>query len=283
MITLKHKVSRLGLALSATALALHFSVANAAPFSSDITGNGSSSFDEGVATGGIGVFGVISGESATTSSYDENSIVTGSNPVTAPLTDINDGVAFVGLGATDDYFATGFNTSISLFNSSSSDSYEVVFRLDYSNMVNADGDNAFSRSLLTVGLDIPFTPEFFFSELSSDTLFGDLDSSGDLTTSGDELIETGEEFFTFILDPTDTLGLKMNLAVEGEVVQPAGPLLNQVGVVQDLGFAESETYASLTLASIEQVRAPIPSTFILVGIGMILLPLQRRVRMLMKS
>lgn len=271
MFKVKHTISRFGLALTATAFALHLSVAHAVPFNTDISIDASSSFDAPFSSGGNGNFGVVSGGTSTVSTYANDSTVTGANPILSPLTDINDGVGFSGntfsstTSVIDAYFALGLDTSLNLTNNSSSEAYEVVFKLDYKNMVNADGADAWSRSTLTVEKDT-FTL-VFFSDLLSDSLFSDFDGVANTGTFGDVLSQSGEEFFNVFINPLDTLQLEMNWTLEGEDLT-----LN--------GLAEADLSAFL---SVHAVNVPLPGTFILVGIGMLMLPLQRRMRALIKS
>lgn len=270
MFTLRPGAGNLGLALTATAFALHLSVAQAVPFTTDITISGENSLDNPFSTGGTGDFSMVSGGTSTTSTFDANSVVTGADPIIGSLTDISDGFSLSGTATTDniddDYFSFGMDTSLNLSNTSASDSYEVVFKLSYSNTVNADGVDAWSTSEFSVNENVA---EIFNSYLISDSLYGDADNSGDLGTFGDVLVESGDEFFAFVLNPLDILSLDMDWTAEGEDLT-------------DNGLSEISFFASLSVYSVEQFTVPLPGTFILVGMGLILIPLQRRMRSLLK-
>lgn len=274
MFTVKHLISRIGLAFIAGALAFNLSIAHAIPFTSDLSITGDTTFDDGFSFGGSGDFDVVEGGVTTQSTYSD-STVTGSNPLLGTLTDINDGIGFTGVAsaAGNDLgpgeFAIGFDTYLNLTNNSATDAYEVVFKLNFSNTVNADGADGVSDSELTLDAD---GSEIFFSDLISDTLNGDEDG-GNLTGGfGDPLSDSGDAFFTFLLNPTDMLDLDMAWTLTG------GDFAQ--------GLAEADLSAFLSVYSVTlqggpPVPTPLPATFFLVGLGLILLPLQRRMRTLM--
>lgn len=263
MFTVKHCIGRIGLTLTATALVFHFSVAQAVPFSTGLSITGSTTFDDSFSFGSSGGFSVVESGATTASTYDTVPIVTGDNPLTGLLTDFGDGFGFTGSASvTDDGFAAGVDTTIQLINTSSSNIYKVFFRLSYSNSVNADGDDAFADSELILGSNGGFD-DVFFSDLKSDTFFGDEDA-GLLTGGfGDPLLDNGDFLFSFILNPSDILDLDMSWTLEG------GDFAS--------GLAESDFSVFLSIDSVD-VKTPLPGTLFLVGIGIILLPLQRRLR-----
>ena len=276
MFTVKHLISRIGLAFIAGALAFNLSVAHAIPFTTDLSISGSTVFDDAFSFGNTsGDFSVVSGGGATTSTYSGSS-VTGANPLAGTLTDINDGFGFTGTAsATDDTFGIGFDTALSIFNSSATDVYEVVFKLSYSNMVNATGGDAVADSELTLGCNGGFD-DLFFSDLVSDTVNGNVDNGNDTGTYGGLLSASSDDFFTFLLNPSDLLNLDMVWTLEDFSGDYAG------------GFAEAELSAFLSIDSVTlqgggPTPVPLPATFFLVGLGLILLPLQRRLRTLMET
>ena len=244
----RHWISRIGLALTATVLVFNLSVAHAVVITAETT------FADGFSSGRtIGDFNVVSGGTTTTSTYS-GSAVTGANPLTGPLTNNNDGSGFTGTAsATNEEFSIGFDTVISALNDTSS-TQTVVFRLDFSNRVNADGGDAYADSALTLNDD---NGEIFFSDLKSDTLFGD-EVSGSLTGQfGDVLNDSGVLFFSFILNPSDVVNLAMSWTLEGGDFEG--------------GWAEADLSANLTVV-------PLPGSLLFMLSGMLLLPLQRLMR-----
>jgi hypothetical protein len=271
MFTVKHFINRTGLAFFAGALALNLSVAHAVAFTSDISISGSTAFDDGFSFGSTsGDFSVVSGGSTTTSTY-AGSTATGDNPLAGTLTDLNDGFGFTGMAsATDDEFAIGFDTTVNVQNNSLSDVYEVIFSFDYSNWVNSSGDDAFADSELTLDAN---GIEIAFSDLLSDSFYGNEVAGIATGDSGGALSDSNELFFNFILNPSDILDLDMIWTLEG------GDFAT--------GLAEADLSAFLSVVSVQAqgvpVPAPLPGTFLLVGLGLVLLPVQRRMQLFFRG
>lgn len=270
MFTIKHLISRIGLAFIAGTLAFNLSVAHAIPFTSDLSITGETAFDDTFSFGNTsGDFSVVSGGGTTASTYSGSS-VTGANPLAGTLTDINDGFGFTGTAsATNDTFGIGFDTNLNIFNNSLVDVYEIVFKLSFSNRVNATGSDAVSDSELTLGSN-GGVDDLFFSDLVSDTVNGNSDDGNGTGGFGGILSASGDEFFTFLLNPSDMIDLDMSWTLEDFSGDYAG------------GLAEADLSAFLSVYSVTQqggpAPVPLPATFFLVGLGLILLPLQRRMR-----
>ena len=149
-------------------------------------------------------------------------------------------------------------------NNSASDIYTVTFRLIFENRVNADGPDAFADSnlFLTDSLNVD---DIFFSDIKSDTLFGD-EVGGALTgTFGNELVQgNSADLFTYTLNPTDVVNLNMSWTLEG-------------GDFDTMGLATASMSARLLVDSVT-VKTPLPGTVVMVALGIVLLPLQRRLR-----
>lgn len=271
------RLGRYGPAAIIAGLALlPISNTHAIPFTSDISIMGETDFDEGFALGTTsGTFDLTSGTSTTTSTYS-GATVTGADPLAGSLTDIGDGFGFDGIArVTDDEFKIGFDTSLDVSNNSATDSYEVVFGLDFDNMVNADGSDAFADSELT--LDIDFI-EAFFSDLLSDTMFGD-EVGGDPTdpaTFGASLMDSAiGRLFTLTLNPGDTIDMLLSWTLKGEDF--------------DGGLAEADLSAFLYVDSVSNITSPPPppppsgvpeaGTLFLFSAGLIGLLAQRRRRL----
>ena len=249
MLNVKFWISRTGKPAAATVLALNLSVAQA------LVVDATTTFDDVFSFGPTsGSFSLTSGGVTTSETYSGSTAT--ANPLTGPLTQNFDGTGFDGsASATDQEFLIGFDTIITVFNDEAVVK-EVKFRLDYSNMVNADGDDAFAGSNLFL-FDNINPGDIFFSDLTSDTLNGDLIGTDLTGGSGEMLSQSGAEVFSYMLNPGDTLELNMIWTLEG------GDFAS--------GLAEAELSANLTLV-------PLPGTLLLMLSGMVLLPLQRMVR-----
>ena len=220
MNTLKNVIrSRAGIIVAAAALVLNLSIAHAVPFNPNVVITGSNTFDDANSFNGSGGFSIVSGGATTASTYDAASEVSpmGGNPLAGALTDAGDGFGFTGIASATDYaFLIGFDTEINIINNSSF-MQQVVFRLTFSNMVNADGDDAYAFSNLFMFDDIS-ADDIFFSDLTSDTLNGDL-NGGDPTVAGgfgDVLMENGDLLFTYIMNPSDEVNLFLSWTLDGE-------------------------------------------------------------------
>ncbi|MGB5398331.1 MAG: hypothetical protein WBN96_14385 [Gammaproteobacteria bacterium] len=276
MITLNQIIrSRAGFVTAAAALILNLSLAHAVPFNPNVVITGSNAFDMNESFNASGGFSMVSGGTTTNSSYSYNTVTElsevtgGGNPLAGALTDTGDGFGFNGTAsATDDAFLIGFDTSINIINNSSF-MQTVVFRLTFSNMVNADDpagydpddlDNdfteAYARSNLFLSDDI-INDDIFFSDLTSDTNPSNGDLIGDVAIDppsfGASLAENGDLLFTYIMNPSDEVNLLLSWALEGEDL--AG------------GLAEGNLNAFL---SVDRV-VPVPGALWLMLSGMLVL------------
>lgn len=255
MFNAKFWISRTGQAIAAAVLALNLSTAHA------LVINATTTFDDAFGFGlTSGSFFVTSGGATTSASYSGSTA--SANPLTGPLTAVFDGSGFSGsafTAANDPEFAIGFDTEISVFNDTGS-AQNVEFRLDFSNMVNADGGDAFADSELTLQNRLPGDAgfsEIFFSDLVSDTSFGD--AIGGIATGlfGESLMENGTQVFGYTLLPGEQVDLWMSWTLSG------GDFLD--------GLAEASLSADLKLV-------PLPGSLLFMASGVLLLPLQRLLR-----
>jgi len=258
MITLNQIIrSRAGIVLAAAALMLNLSLAHAVPAGVDISG--SNEFDETNSFNGTGSFFITSGGTTTTSSYDDMSAVTGDNPLLGNLTQVFDGFGFNGAASiTDDEFLIGFDTTINVTNNSLA-IQTIEFRLDFSNLVSASGDDAYADSELVLSQklsgEFSFT-EIFFSDLISDSLNGDSFNGADAGSMGVQQSDMGVFFFSLLLNPAEQADLRLSWTLEGG--DYAG------------GLAEGSLNASLKVV-------PIPGALWLMLSGMLVL-IHRAVR-----
>lgn len=267
MFTVKKLSNGIGLVLTA-ALALQVSVAQAVPFDPGLSVSGSVTLDTGFTVNGSGTLDATVGGSSHNLAYPGTVSI---NVAPGGISDINDGIGFTGqayetasdLGPGE--FAIGIDSIMSLVNTTVSSIFDVTFKLSYSNLVEAGGPDAFSDSELTLGSNGGFD-DIFFSDLISDTLNGNEIGGNPAAGFGGELSEAGDLFFSFTLNPSDILDLEMVLTLEG-------------GEFAD-GFAKADILAFLSIDQVDvrSTAVPLPGTFVLVGLGLILLPLQRRMR-----
>jgi hypothetical protein len=247
--------------------------AQAVPFSSDIVITGGTEFDAGFSFGPTsGSFGVTEGGVTTLSTYAGDTS-TGADPLEGTLTDIGDGFGFDGSGsATDDEFSIGLDTVMNVTNTSASDSFEVLFSLDFSNFVNADGDDAFADSELTLNQDIDPTPdvdfdEVFFSDLISDTYLGDFVDGFEPDTFGDSFTFSDDALtFLISLAPNESFDWVLGWTVEGGDFEG--------------GLAEFSASTFLSVTSVTNVTpvtaVPEPSTLFLLAAGLLGLAIRKR-------
>jgi MYXO-CTERM domain-containing protein len=257
----------------------------AVPISADLSLSGSVQFDitdSDPAEGGASqsaTLNLTSGGSASSSSVDSALAVTGSNPLSGNFTETGDGVGMVlansGTGGTlsDPVGSANFggDYSISLTNNSATDSYDVVLRIAYNHSVDADGSDAYAAGEMVFDEAPIDLTELFFSDLVSDTFFGD-EVGGSLTgTYGDPQGETGSLLLTFSLNPSTSLILVGTQDLEGG------------------SFASDSSYSGLldVFISVDSVTnttrppsptIPIPGVLPLLGLGLLVLGLRRNDR-----
>ena len=217
MNTLKYVIrSRVGSLFAAAALLLNLSIAHALPAGVDISGD--NLFDDINSFNGTGSFFITSGGATTTSIYDATPVVTGDNPLSGNLTQVFDGFGFDGAASiTDDEFLIGFDTMISVTNNALV-IQTIDFRLDFSNLVSATGDDAYADSELVLQQklfgEFSFT-EIFFSDLVSDTVNGDTFNGNATGTMGVQQSDTGVFFFSLLLNPAEQADLRMIWTLNG--------------------------------------------------------------------
>jgi hypothetical protein len=248
-------------------------VAQAGLIPIDVSIDGSIEFDTGNSfiDGGASQSGTLRatvGGSNTDTTYSGN-LPVGANPILASFTDTDDGLSLFGSAAgsnVDDEFFTGIDLSMTLANSSATDTYEVVVRISYDQDVDSDGTDAYAESAFTV--DEPGPVEVFFSEILSDTVNGDQKDGVPLGTFGALVEDMGIDFLTINLAPGASTTLAGALTLEG-------------GVFLDPGSAGGNFSFSLTIDGVDNVTPtdptiPIPGTLLLLGGGLAVLTWRRR-------
>lgn len=214
MKTLNPKWKMLKVTALATLCSLCFlSSVQAAVIPVDINIQATNTFDVGYGAGvSSGDFSLTSGGTTATSTY-ASATVTGTNPLTNSLVNTNDGIGFTGSAlTTDDVFNVGFDSLVSVTNNAVSDIYDIVFKLVFSNMVNASGTDAYADSEFTLFAN---GSEIFFTDLLSDSVNGN--TVGGVTNGnfGGSESETDTLYFNFALNPSDLLTLDLSWTLEG--------------------------------------------------------------------
>jgi hypothetical protein len=233
----------------------------ATPFTADLSITGEVEFDTGfaLADGNVTQTGDFSTTEAgvSTSSTFDGTTVTGANPLLGILTDFGDGF---GMSADVDAgfyseFGIGIDIGIDVMNTSATDTWKVTFKVgssDFNNEVDADGVDAFADSGFTVDVD---SSEVFFTEVLSDTLFGDVLNGVDLGTFGELVSDSGEAFFDVQLAPGATALIEGAWTMEGGVFDP--------------GTATVDFSAFLSVDSVENLtQVPEPGTLLLLATGL---------------
>ena len=171
----------------------------------DITGNVTlvSGFPQVVGSPTVsGSFSKTVGGSTDSSFFDHTGVTSGPNPQAGALTHIGDGFGIVAnaSGSLGSEVDLAFDLTLNLANSSAQ-SHEITVILDFFNSVDSSGADAFAESQFT--LDDPV--EFFFTDLTSDTFFGDEKNGVDLGTFGELVSDSGTPSWDIVLGPSASL------------------------------------------------------------------------------
>ena len=177
----------------------------------------------------------------------------------------------------DALFATGFNFNegydfiidlgFNLTNNSLTDTFTITMAVAYSHTVDADGGDAFAESKMDIELN-GFDVRAPFSEVLSDSVFGDALNAASLGTFGDPVMDTGLFLFDVILNPGDTATIGGTHQWEGGVFESG---FSGVDVNVDFAVAEIFCEGDCGVAVI-----PIPGAAILFASGLSMLGLFRR-------
>jgi len=173
---------------------------------------------------------------------------------------VGDGLGFAATVASgnDGTFGVGFDAGLSVWNTSLTDTFEIVFKTTFSNFVDADGADAYSDSELSI--QTPPGSEVIFTDLISDTLFGD-QVGGILTgTSGDPQSESGMVNFSLTLAPSASQDISVFYTLRGGSFEATSS-----SVAEFSTFLEIQ---SITNVSQPPNVVPEPST-LLAGLGLV--------------
>lgn len=202
---------------SAVAVLMPVTTALAIPINSNVVVNATVNLNGSSvpATGGANQSGTYKLKNAgidSTATVDSGLVITGSLPLGANLTDLGDGVGlnasmngtFNGGDATTDGFFSDY--TFDLTNNSATETFKITLGVSFDNMTSAGGPatppfGAFNHNLISLKNVTAGGTEFFFTDLTTDTVFGDANSGGPTGTFGVTQSETGNPFFDFILAP----------------------------------------------------------------------------------
>ena len=259
-------ISSIGQAAAVTTLVCMLSNAHAVPFTPSVVVTGSSDFDQVYSFGASGNFSLTSGGSTTTTNYDAAGVTSGADPLTGALTDTGDGIAISGnAGPVSDFFGVGIDSLVTVTNNASGN-ISVVFGLDFSNMVDATGTDAFVESELTLAKRVTgeaVFSEVFASHLVTDTLNGNEFNGVPVAGLGGPLSDSGNLLFSYLLAPSEILELEFVWTLNDASGDYAGD-----------GSVSADLAASLTVDAV----VPLPGSLLFMVSGMLLLPLQRLLR-----
>ena len=223
----------------------------AAPIPLDLSIIASNSFSTGDSFAGDGdvnhssIMSLLQGGILSQTSVNDT-LVTGANPLAGQLTDINDGVAIdATLTAGASGFAEGyfFDFNFALQNNSLTTSYSLSFLLLFNNLTSASGEDAFADSkILLFDAD---NSEFFFSDLTTDTLFGDQNNGALTNTFGVTQTDNGSFSFNILLGAGAVNNFKGELHLVGQEFSGQGAF-------------GMNSFASLSLAAARPLDTPPP-------------------------
>ena len=200
----------------------------------------------------------------TTQSSVADVLVTGANPLGGALSETNDGIAVAaevvgGAGGIAAGFYFDFDFLLS--NNSVSTAYMLSFLLSYDNQTSASGDDAYADSL--INLFDASNIEFFFSDLTTDTVFGDEKNGVALGTFGVTQLDSGLFSFDITLTPGAATNFRGQLLIEG-------------GEFAQNGNFAADASAGLILSAVRPLdtppnTVPLPASAALLLLGLIML------------
>lgn len=197
--------------------------------------------------------------------------VSGTDSQGGLLQSINDGVgAVVSISGDEISSSEGFffNFLFSLSNTSLTDSLQISFELEFENTTSASGNDAYTDAEIT--LKNQTNNEIFFSDLTSDTLFGDSENGVPLSTSGATLTDAGTFLFDFILSANSSSSFN------GEIKLDAESFVNN-------GAFSANTSAFIRVIDVENLTEPVnsvpsPSTLSILLLAMMCFAVKQKYR-----
>ena len=195
------------------------------PSDLEVTGNVSFGVDSVSASGNASqtatLESVLGGSSSTTTV--SGLTVTGANPLGGLLLNTNDGVgADASISGSAGGSAEGFffDFLFSMTNTSLTDSFQIFFELVFTNTTSASGADAYADAEII--LEDELNNELFFSDLTSDTFFGDEKNGTGLPSQGATLSDSGTVLFNFILAANSSNSFTTEIKLEGIDIDGSG-------------------------------------------------------------
>lgn len=190
------------------------SVVNAVPFSSDLSISGTVNYDTDFAaaelSGGAqsGTLRVTQGGVNSSSTFN-NTSVTGSNPLSATLSNIGDGLGFTGRASASgangaSTFGIGIDLGLNLTNNSATNGYVLTFNVDFNHSVNSAGADAYATSNFYVRNKVG-SGDVFFTDLFTDTVNGNKVQGVATPEFGGMLTDSGLASFMLTLMPGQSI------------------------------------------------------------------------------
>jgi len=254
----------------ASAAALSLLTAGAAwatPISSSLSIVGSVSLDtlnSSTASNGAsqgGTLRAVSGGVSSTADFTDLTFSSGSSPLMRNLTDLQDGIGARHAASGSNGAAAGLlgiNYSVSLNNSSTTETFVINFLAEITNAVSATGTDAFAKSKISI-----FNPngdEEVFSDFRTDTLFPGPSNNFQDTS--------GSNAFLITLAPGESVSFIAKQDLEGAAYSSDGQF--------SLGMTAFLKIKSITSRGGPTNNVPLPGSLPLVALGLAALLAARR-------
>lgn len=218
-------------------------------------------FDNGSFGGTSGSFSVISNGVSNSSTFSGDTA--SQNTVLGDIAQIGDGITIDSdaLDIIDAEYLVGLDALISIENTHLTSIYDLIFDLDFMNLVFSSGDDAFATTTSNI-VDTSTNDELFFTDIISDSE----PSQGLL---GGTVSDSDTQSFAFTLNPGDLLELAFSFTQEGGEFAGTGESESQ--------FDQAFLLSSLRVTNPNPNPNPIstPSTTLFSAFGLIFLLFSR--------
>ena len=251
------------LPLLAGALAVLSSTsAFAIPIDSDLTIAGSVEFSTSDSATVNNATGTIYTPSS--SSSISGASISGTNPQELTLTETGQGLGHTLSMSGDGRVTNSINDDLFIdylfsISNNSADTFELTFAIDFANTVDSNGADAFSDSEFVIQDES--LNELFFTDLISDTAFGDSIDGNETGSFGNLQSASGTDYFTLTLAGNSALSFSGMLSASGAVFDSGDYALSM----------DSFVYLSDVKNTTSPVPVSEPGSFVLMLVGLGLL------------